>query len=178
MADQDNPYRASGIAPGLLPIAPQLTRVPMILGILLLILGGFGAIGMVLGMFVILSPDAFQIPEASRQAMDMTNPLLYVGFAFGIATVICELIAAVGLLKYRMWGRKFAYIYAVLAIVGAFWSIIQQRLTYGQLTPPNIPAGMESFAIGSMVIGLLITLTLPIVCLIYMGKQKVISALS
>lgn len=188
--NQNNPYVFGDIsASSQQPAAPLMKPTSVtVFGILHLIFGAFSLCGIGFSLLIFVVPDLFQQPGmAQNPALDLMNNndgyrvFLAVSLVVGLVATVILLIAGLGLLNGKPFGRRLSIVYGWYGVVSTvagcaanfYWSF-GPTLEMIQ----NLPEGPEKFgATFGLVAGLIgsaLGLVYPVLLLVFMNRTIVI----
>lgn len=190
----ENPYEAASVpdtgpAPNAAAANPVSLKVFGILNLVFAVMGVCGIGAAAVTLFVNFIP---QDPNIPNPALDlMQNDAGYriismVGIALGGVFTIVLVVAGVGLLQRRRYGRTASIAYAWYAIVAQlvmlvvnFFYIYQPMLN--QLGQQGGGQPQQSFiayvSLGTGIVGAFLALIYPVLLLVFMYRRKTIDAL-
>ena len=177
-----NPYR-SPVSPAAGPAAPAAARPTslIVFGILNIVFGLLGVCGTAgsSAMFFVKLPRDPLVPNPALELIE-SNPtyrtLMMVLIGLGLLAAVALLVAGVGLLRSRAWGRTLSIGYAWYGIVGAIvgmivnWIYLVQPML-AKWNPAFGPA--EAATVSTAVSGILggcFGMLYPIVLLVFMSR--------
>jgi len=162
------------------------SAIPKVFGIIHLVFGVFGIIVLIitLGTSVFLQQVAENLPKDDPefdQALSSINQISYLDSALGLIFAIVLIVAGVLLLKYKKSGRSLTVFYSIAAII---WAVLSPIINYSkqyavmrsQLAQGETEMDESTLAvivIGSLSVGAIVALIYPILCLIFLNKEKV-----
>jgi len=174
LSTDPNPYASPTASDG----NPESTpRSPKVIGILSIL---FGVVGLLSGV-----GNAFVWAETTRPVGGaeqvvvydlMSREYVWVTTTVGIASSLAVLIAGVGLVKYRRWGRHWFFAYAAVAILA---SIANAAYMVGFVLPrfPVENAIVQTSMYVGAVAGAFGGCLYPAICLVFLLKPRVASSL-
>jgi hypothetical protein len=184
-----NPYQPSTTEYDAIPPSPgQRSSIAMIFGILNLCFGALGIFGTCAGgallAFVPALTQMAEVQEGPELQIIPEGPM----FAFFVASIVLGgilaivlIVAGVGLMKYKNWGRTLSIAYAWLNIVFTIISTIASvGVAINKATENGLADQEKATQIGSAVggsIGGCIGLIYPIVLLIFMYNRNLRNSL-
>ena len=108
----------------------------------------YGAIGILVGLALIIAPNQLSIMMGIGEIPDVCSPAMYtmaiVGISF-IAAGVFLIVAGRDPLRHINW-VKFAILWAILAVVAGFYSIIQDYVDFSQIGMTIILDGVFAVA--------------------------------
>ena len=168
----ENPYQPSmeyGADPDFVPPVRSTTARPMavtIFGILNLVFGAFGLMGFVFSMAA-----AANIANANGMGI-----YYLVSVVYSLVTSILLIVAGIGLLRWKPWGRRTSIIYGWTSIAGTVLMAILQYFTIWN-NEGFQGAGSWALLIG-VGVGIVFQCIYPGILLAFMYGPTVSSALS
>lgn len=159
----------------------QRPKSATVFGILNIAFAAMGFVGMIFTVVMLRVAASTQTAQLIKQ-----SPVLAAWTKFtlplGFISMIVLLIAGIGLLMMKNWGRILSIIYAVYALVFGligmvitFLFMLMPMIEKAQQTSGPESIGMVAGAIGGMV-GSVIALAYPVLLLIFMTRPKLIEA--
>ena len=178
MNTDSNPYSAPAASAADDPVPEWLRpKSPKVVGILSLIFCALGLISSFIAIFASDWLDRLQGPDGVPISEIYPEGYLSVINVVGLATMLLLLGAGIGLLKYKLWGRRAFYAFAMLTIVT---SIVNSIYIYSYVVP-NMPAELAAFKANlkySLVMGIVSSSIFPLVSIMFLARQRVTDALS
>lgn len=157
-----------------------------VFGILNIVFGSLGICGMIFTVGMLLVPQNPNVPNPVIEIMN-ENPgyrvFQNVGIGLGFIATTVLIVAGIGLLKLKPFGRKLSIGYGIYVIISALvgfvvnWIFLLGPLMEKMNTLPPGPA--QAGAIGGLIGGVAgpcIGLVYPVLLLIFMFRKNVIEA--
>ncbi|HMP83221.1 MAG TPA: hypothetical protein PKA41_11020 [Verrucomicrobiota bacterium] len=159
---------------------PQIVTIFGILNIAFGILGILGALGM-LAMFLFLENTEHPMLKAMRESIDYANTS-QMNVPLALLSSGLVIMAGIGLLKFKEWGRRLSILYSAVAIVIGVSHIAANHLwhvvpTFDVTTHQKGSVrmgGVSGKISGDM--GILFGLIYPVFLLVIMTRPKLVSA--
>jgi hypothetical protein len=158
----------------------------LVLGILNIVFAALGLMGIAFSIAMMFMPPALNMKNPVLDLMRQSPAFaMYINISMVVGGVftLALLLAGVGLLMFRPWGRHLSIIYAIFAIISL---IVNSLINYYFLVAPMIdklaaaqPGQEKAAAIGAivgMVAGTCMGPVYPVILLIFMFRPNVKAA--
>ncbi len=131
----------------------QRSKVPKVVGIILLILTVFGAVSMMAILGMLLSGSQIMISTYEKQGLNLIY--VYLTMFLGLIASIWLLYTSIQLIKYRDRGRRFYNYYMVYALISMPVSFAYQTYVRPDSSDFNaIMMGVAGTAVSLLIYGL------------------------
>jgi hypothetical protein len=172
------------------PPAPPPPAWPVVLGALAIILGGFGALGALLGAAAAVFQDTWlglfqgMIPEEAAAEMSAGIPHQALNLALQLATLALAILLALaglrlvrrsrrGVRLVRLWAILKIPLVLIAAVIGAQVTMAQMQAMQSTSAGGPPPGFQQSMAITSFVLALAWGCALPLFTLFWLSRSKV-----
>lgn len=164
-----NPYQTPETAAQPTPVidysvntTEKRPTVPMVFGVLSLVFAAFGVFSIMatVGLFYAIGSESEFVED-----LHITNGMLVLSLVMNVIIIPIMIIAGIGLIKYRVYGKRFFTIYAVLLFITVLATMFMLINAFGT-------SGM-AIDIGSNVLSLIF----PVLGLIFLNSDRVKASL-
>ena len=187
----DNPFQSPQVSPAnetveKQPARPTAPASITVFGVLNLVFGALGVCGLVFAVLGLILQNMDIAQQPQNDAADVLNqspiygPFQRVSVGINFVLTFVLLLAGIGLLKKRSFGRTLSNAYGVFAIlsvlINIFLLVVFVRGELFALPAENgVPIGMIIFwgAVGGGLVGMIY----PVLLLIFMNRPRVKAAL-
>ncbi len=184
MSSPVNPYESPVSETGLPPAAQaeymQVARrpaTPIVVGIISLVFATLGLIGQaMLPLMLLVLPAEFQ--ETQQEAIAQggySREYIIAMWGFGVLMSLWLMGTAVGLLKYKRWGRIGFNVYALIGILSALYGVYMASTQIYPTTPET--AQFESAQRIAGAASSLLGMLFPILGLAFLNRRHVVASL-